>query len=256
MRYEMMRDRRLLAILSALALVTVYVVFYATTSDCIVNLGEYNGPRPYAVKETISSRCLVSSRWMQLRQHKLLSPQGDVIDDWLFIDYHDRINVLAEVGGDKGTGVVGKFQVMRQKKYALEDRTSTAVVGGIIEAGETAEVAARRELEEELGLVTTELVFLGRFRTDVNRGMGWVNSFLARRCTPSAKAVEQKRRQRRLGEGGEVGKADVERQQLVQLSFQELRQEATRGSFIEVQWSNTVSLAILHIFEENASGID
>ena len=71
----------------------------ASGGECLVSMGPYTGP-VYRAKETISNdRCLVGSRWMQLRQHTLRSPTDSVIDDWLFIDYHDRVNVLAEIGG-------------------------------------------------------------------------------------------------------------------------------------------------------------
>lgn len=63
------------------------------------------------------------------------------------------------------------FFVFTQSKYALEGRISKAIIGGIIEPGEDPENAARREVEEEMGLQCLKLNFLGRFRTDVNRGM-------------------------------------------------------------------------------------
>lgn len=224
----------------------------------MISMGPYTGP-VYRAQETISNdRCLVGSRWMQLRQHTLRSPTDSVIDDWLFIDYHDRVNVLAEIGGE--------FQVMRQKKYALEDQSSLAVVGGIIEPGRDADTAAaaRRELAEELGLVTQELVPLGRFRTDVNRGMGWVNAYLARNCQPVKHAREVEASSggsnssgssgsRWLGQRakeeveGEVGEADAEYQRPLRLTLQQLREEVRKGSFLEVQWSNTVALAVLHL---------
>jgi 8-oxo-dGTP pyrophosphatase MutT (NUDIX family) len=248
---------------------------------------------------------------------------------------HDRVNVLAEIGGDEHT--VGDFQVVRQKKYALET-TSLAVVGGIVEQGDAdVESAARRELREELGLVTEKLVPLGRYRTDSNRGAGWVNSFLARNCEPAPpkppapkpkqhpqQPEEKKRedeedekngRRRRVllqgeapqeggsreleqednskeserrghyhhlqrtassgdgkkekgGEGSkgerggveqgggggeevyrEVGEPDLEYQRPVRLTFKELWGSLARGAFKEVQWSNTVALAALHLLQ-------
>ena len=52
----------------------------------MISLGEYEGP-VFTGKETISNdKCLVGSKWMQLRQHTLRSPTDGVIDDWLFID--------------------------------------------------------------------------------------------------------------------------------------------------------------------------
>ena len=92
--------------------------------------------------------------------------QKTLIDDWLFIDYHDRINVLVE--DPENSEAETKFLVFRQTKYALEGRKSLAIVGGIIEPNEDATDAAAREVNEELGL-DCQLEPLGRFRTDVNR---------------------------------------------------------------------------------------
>ena len=44
----------------------------------------------------------------------------------------------------------------------------------------------------------------------------------------------------------EVGAADTEKQDLRSITLRELRDAASDGKFLEVQWSNTVSLALLH----------
>ena len=104
-------------------------------------------------------------------------PHGTIVSDWLFIDYHDRINVLVERPGHQG-----EYVIFRQSKYALEDRESYAIVGGIIESDEDPSGAAVREIAEEMNIECSNLKSLGRYRTDVNRGMGWVNGFVATQC--------------------------------------------------------------------------
>jgi len=69
--------------------------------------------------------------------------------------------------------------VFKQKKYGLE-KEYYAMVGGLFNIGETAAECARRELLEETGLEATELVSLGRYRVQVNRGGGILYSFLAK----------------------------------------------------------------------------
>jgi ADP-ribose pyrophosphatase YjhB (NUDIX family) len=179
---------------------------------------------------------------MKVMQHTVKLPgQSSLIHDWLVIDYHDRVNVLVE--DEIQPGKERRFLVMEQSKYALDSWLSLAVVGGIVEPGEEPQVAARREVEEEMGMDCNEFHFLGKYRTDVNRVMGWVHSFLATQCG------------RRKGiashtEGDmdheEVGAADAERQDLKSITLRELREAATGGRFLEVQWSNTVSMALLH----------
>jgi ADP-ribose pyrophosphatase YjhB (NUDIX family) len=154
----------------------------------------------------------------------------------------DRINVLVE--DETQPSQERRFLVFEQSKYALEGRLSMAIVGGIIEPDEDAAVAARREVAEEMrGMHCVTFHSLGRFRTDVNRGMGWVNSFLATNCSRSPMKKQGYYSGTHVEE---VGAADTERQDMKSITLRELREAATKGQFLEVQWSNTVSLALLH----------
>jgi len=214
-----------------------------SSSECMVSFGQYNGHRYKSPGQTIGDgKCLVESKWMRVMQHVVkltpTTPSSQIIEDWLFIDYHDRINVLVNDPADSS-----RFLVFKQSKYSLEGRESLAVIGGIIEPGEEAEEAAKREVNEEMdGVICNEFVPLGRFRTDVNRGIGWVNSFLAMNCEKSGKLDTSS-----MDAADEVGKPDTENQDLVSLSLDELKKSAKDGRFLEVQWSNTVALALLHL---------
>ena len=182
---------------------------------------------------------------MKVQRH-VVKMSEHIIDDWLWIDYHDRINVLVQ--DEEQPGKEPRFLVFEQSKYALDGKTSLAVIGGIVEPREEAEVAARREVDEELGgMQCKEFHFLGKFRTDVNRGMAWVNSFLATNCSRRIQGNESqaKRLESEKPESEEVGAADTERQDLKSITLSELRQSAINGEFLEVQWSNTVLLALL-----------
>jgi len=229
------------AILLAQVLLSIFeykvMHVHESNAECVHSFGSYKGD-VYTTKETIGKpKCWLESKWMRIQQHNVLFPgQSSPIPDWLWIDYHDRINVLVEAPSLSGER---QFFVFEQTKYALEGRTSKAIIGGIIEPGEKPDIAAHREVEEEMGLKCETMHFLGRFRTDVNRGMGWVNSFLATHCEKILRKVN-------ADESDQVGTADAERQDLVKLSLSDVRKAVRQGEFIEVQWSNTVSLAILH----------
>lgn len=209
------------------------------TNSCQISYGAYKGSE-YRSSSTIGSAlCLVESKFLKVQQHGVRLPgSSSVIEDWLWIDYHDRINVLVEVQD-------GRFAVFEQTKYALEDRQSLAIVGGIIEPGELAQTAAQREVLEEMGLECKEWILLGRYRTDVNRGMGWTNTFLASKCY-------QKQRPAAHGLDGaeEVGVPDMERQDRKTLTLDELRAAVTGNKFLEIQWTATISLAILYLQNE------
>jgi ADP-ribose pyrophosphatase YjhB (NUDIX family) len=215
-------------------------LFSGSSSECMVSFGDYKG-HIYTTKETVGKpKCWLESKWMRIQQHKVQFPgQTSIIPDWLWIDYHDRINVLVEAPRSTGER---QFYIFEQSKYALEGRISKAIIGGIIEPGERPEIAAQREVEEEMHLKCEEFHLLGRFRTDVNRGMGWVNSFLAAHCQP----IVQHKSPDEGDTDNQVGAADVERQDLIKLSLTELREAVQKAEFVEVQWSNTVALALVH----------
>jgi len=92
--------------------------------------------------------------------------------------------------------------------------------------------AAIRELNEEMGLTTDSLVFLGRYRTDVNRGGGYVNCFLARHCQPATRLLKSD---------------DLEAQKRVHLSQAALEAALMAHRFKEVKWSNTVAMSLQHL---------
>jgi ADP-ribose pyrophosphatase YjhB (NUDIX family) len=228
----------------------------SSTKDCLIDLGEYRGPQYRSVPSGMIGQpiCLLSSKWISVSLHTVRFPGSHITyDDWMWIDYHDRINVLVEdnmVESKEEEQDENKeerrFWVFEQTKYALEGKTSWAIIGGIIEPGEDPETAARREVQQEMkGLVCETFHFLGRYRTDVNRGMGWLNSFLATQCSYPP-PQRQKEQQNSIDLVDEVGAADTEQQQLKSITLTELKQAARDGKFMEVQWTATVAQALLH----------
>jgi 8-oxo-dGTP pyrophosphatase MutT (NUDIX family) len=215
-------------------------------SSCQVSFGEFRG-HEYRTNATVGTPiCLVESKFMKVQQHQVRISTNDaaIIPDWLWIDYHDRINVLVEDHSKKrGTKEERHFLVFEQSKYALEGRNSFAIVGGIIEPNEKPEGAARREVAEEMKMTCDVLHFLGRYRTDVNRGVGWTFTYLCAASPVSSKAVAPNSVP---NQSTEVGAADSERQDLKRLSLAELREAVREGKFLEIQWTATVALALMH----------
>mmetsp|Transcript_1899 Transcript_1899/g.4046 ORF Transcript_1899/g.4046 Transcript_1899/m.4046 type:complete len:308 (-) Transcript_1899:50-973(-) len=216
--------------------------------SCEISIGKYRGPVYHSVESgTIGEpRCLLDSKWMRVALHTVKFPGSDAVyDDWMWIDYHDRINVLVEdeTHPEADVGEEPRFLVFEQTKYALEGRKSLAIIGGIIEVDEDPVSAARREVEEEMnGLVCENFHFLGRHRTDVNRGMGWLNGYLATKCSRKKKARSNH------AISNEVGVADTEKQNLKSITLTELKEAVINGKFIEVQWTATVAQALVQFY--------
>ena len=79
------------------------------------------------------------------------SPSG-VSGDYIVNECPDWVIVIARHGDN--------FLMVRQYRHG-EENLSTEFPGGVIDAGETPEQAALRELKEETGAVTKKLVHLG-----------------------------------------------------------------------------------------------
>ena len=184
LRNQVRTSKRIQYLIWATILLFAIVILRKTSkhnnTTCLVSYGKYSGSI-YKTNDTLDNKCLIESPWMRVAQHTVqLTGTNDnvkknkVIDDWLFIDYHDRINVLVEAPLDSENNEEQKFIILEQTKYALET-PSYAIVGGIIEPKEDATLAAKREVQEELNISCNNWNSLGKYRTDVNRGMGYVS---------------------------------------------------------------------------------
>ena len=231
-----------------------------TKDDCLVSFGPYRGSKYESTAtdafrtsgETIGNKCLVQSKWMRVAQHRVQimdnnhNQEMKVIDDWLWIDYHDRINVLVQDPNSSSDDP--SFLILKQTKYALSSQESLAVVGGIIEPDEEALDAAKREVDEELHVTCNSWIPLGMYRTDVNRGMGWVHPFLARDCNYIKQVKSNVEENADVQEtNSNVGERDTEKQNIQSMTLSEVKAGVMNQQFIEVQWSNTVALAMLHL---------
>lgn len=162
------------------------------------------------------------SKWLKVEDHTIELPNGAVIDKWCWIVSPDYVNVVVQ--DDEGD-----FLCFRQTKYAAEG-TTLAPVGGYLDPGEDPLDCAKRELREEMGCEAREWVRLGRFPCDGNHGNGMANLFLAK----GAHTV------------GEVIADDLEEQEIVTLSRNEMMHALLNGDFKVLSWSTAVALALFH----------
>jgi ADP-ribose pyrophosphatase len=162
-------------------------------------------------------------RFLTVENHTVELPDGTVIEDWPWLITPDYINVVVETED-------GRFLCFRQVKYAA-DGVSLAIVGGYIEAGEEPILAARRELLEETGYVAPSWTSLGRYVVDGNRGCGHANLFLAR----GARWQQP------------IDADDLEEQEMLLLSKDELTSALQNGEFKVLAWAAAVALALPHL---------
>jgi ADP-ribose pyrophosphatase len=171
--------------------------------------------------KTLSRRVLLDySKFLIVEEHAVELPNGQVIQDWPWVITPDFVNVVV-VTED------GLFVCFRQTKYAIRG-TSLAPVGGFLEQGEDPLEAAQRELQEETGYEAAEWTDLGCYRVDANRGAGVAHFFLARQA-------------RRVSE---PDSDDLEEQELVLLTRNQVEAALAGGDFKVLPWATIIALAL------------
>lgn len=178
--------------------------------------------------KTLSKRLLCApNRFLSLELHEIELPDGRRIADWPWIITPDYANVLARTRD-------GRFLFFRQPKYAVQG-IALAPVGGFIEPGEDPLRAAQRELREETGYEAPEWHSLGSAVVDANRGAGIANLFLALDAEPVCAPHAD----------------DLEQQQLLLLSQEELSAALDRGEFKVLAWAAAVALGLRFLEKRN-----
>ena len=174
--------------------------------------------------KTLSRRLVFEQPpWLSVEYHEVELPNGRIIPDWTWIKTPDYINVVVETE-------TGKYLCFSQRKYAVQE-PMLALVGGYIEAGEAPLETARRELREETGYISDEWIKLGEFIVDPNRGTATGHLFLARR----ARQVTN------------IQSDDLEEQEMLFFSRDELENALLTGKFKILAWAAAVSLALHHL---------
>jgi 8-oxo-dGTP pyrophosphatase MutT (NUDIX family) len=183
--------------------------------------------------ETISRKTILKhSKFLMVESHAIKLPDGQIIPDWPWLIIPSAAIVLA-VTDDK------KFLCFRQTKYAVEG-TSLAPAGGMLEPNETPLDAAKRELLEEMGYETSDWIDLGSYILDPNRGIATMYLFLALNAKQVAKPNSD----------------DLEDQELLFLSQNEIENALKNGEFKILAWSAVVAMSLnyLNALENQKAG--
>ena len=124
---------------------------------------------------------IVNNRWVKLAKDKVLLPNGICLDDFYVFE---RNNVSLIVAIDEDNRVLLK----REYRYPV-DEILYELPGGVIEEGDNALDAAKRELLEETGYVANDWKKLSSGYDYPTKDTNVVNIFLAKNII---KTCEQK----------------------------------------------------------------
>jgi 8-oxo-dGTP pyrophosphatase MutT (NUDIX family) len=176
------------------------------------------------VWETVSRKTILEhSKFLTVENHVVKLPDGHVIPDWAWLIIPNAAIIVAMTEDHR-------FLCFRQTKYAVQG-TTLAPVGGMLETGEEPLEAAKRELLEETGCESSDWVSLGSYILDPNRGMATMYLFLALNARQVA----------------EPDSDDLEDQELLFLTRDEIETALLAGEFKIVAWSAAVSLSLNYI---------
>jgi len=118
-----------------------------------------------------------ASPWLKHYVETVRLPDGRLVGDFHTVDALEHAVIFALTDD-------GMVVTERHYRHAVGD-VCAALPAGYIEAGESPELAAQRELLEETGYTAREWRHLGSFVIDGNRGMGRMHAFLATGAHPA-----------------------------------------------------------------------
>ncbi len=119
-----------------------------------------------------SSEQVADCRVFKVRRDVSADPRAGRSHDFYVIEAPDWINVIPLTAG-------GEVVLIEQYRHGTEE-VSLEIPGGMVDAGESPREAAARELLEETGYESSEIIFLGKTRPNPAIQNNWIHTFLAR----------------------------------------------------------------------------
>lgn len=214
----------------ALACILLFYVYHTQgRSGRHVTKSSFMGSQFWNDEKTVEVTTLHETPFARFQIHKVKAG-NDIIDDWLWCDELDSIIALVL------EAETGKYILFRQKKYGIPGPPTLATVGGLVEPGEDPLKAAKREVMEELKMESNDWVALGSYRVAANRGAGITHTFLAKNATVSTQTISTVK-----------GQSDLERQDIVKYTEEELLDLILEGKFGEIKWAATAAFSLLKL---------
>lgn len=133
------------------------------------------------------SEQVADCRVFKVRRDHSADPRDGRVHDFYVVEAPDWINVIPLTGD-------GRVILIEQFRHGTCE-VSLEIPGGMVDAGESPQDAAARELLEETGYEAGEVVLLGRTRPNPAIQDNWIHTFVARgvryKCEPSNAGTEQ-----------------------------------------------------------------
>ena len=158
--------------------------------------------------KTLDSKLVLDEKFMKVKKERVKTSDGTEIS-WIYIDSKDAV-VVVPVTPD------GKVIAIRQYRHTIRD-FALEVPAGLTAPGERPEHCARREVSEETGYKTDELVKLGELYEAYSQNNRKMHVFLARVSSKGKKNLDR---------GGGL----FEEIETVEMPFEKILSEITRST--------------------------
>lgn len=128
----------------------------------------------------LKSKLVFDNQWVTIRQDEVELPKGEIIDDF-FVLVRPDIALIFPVTQSQ------EVVFVRQYRHATGEILLELPAGGFNPELEDAEIAARRELEEETGYVGEELIKLATLYDNPIKDTNKIHLFLAKNVQSTGK---------------------------------------------------------------------
>jgi 8-oxo-dGTP pyrophosphatase MutT (NUDIX family) len=128
----------------------------------------------------LSSKWIVNQRWCQVRQDEVELPNGTIIDDY-FVNVRPEIALVLPITNNQ------EIVFVRQYRHGIEDILLELPAGTFDKQKEDSLTAARRELEEETGYISNQLIKLATVYDNPVKDTNKIHIFMALKAAPLGK---------------------------------------------------------------------
>jgi len=122
--------------------------------------------------KVLDSEYLFNEPWLTIRKEKCELPDGRLMPAYYILEYPSWTSAFALTKDNK-------VVLVKQYRHGL-GVISTELPGGVVDKGETPEVAIARELKEETGYVFESFEFMGKICANPATSNNYMHMFIAK----------------------------------------------------------------------------